>query len=209
LRYLDSTEQANGFGNRFLWLVVERSKRIPNPQGTPDETLEPLIGRLEKAVSFGIKAGEITRDKDAEQLWEAAYDKMTEDGAGLVAAMTARAAPQVMRIASIYALLDCSTVIGSEHLLAALALWDYCEASTRLIFGDSIGDPIADRILNAIKDSKNGISSTDIYSGLFSRHNSAGIDAAIQWLLKMGAIVETPIQTGGRPKTIYKIREQS
>jgi len=164
LRHLDSTEQANGFANRFLWLIVERSKKIPNPKGTPDSLLGPLIERLRDAVNFSIKADKMERDDDAETVWAAIYDKLTEDARGLVNAITARAAPQVMRIACLYSLLDLSTTVRPEHLKAALAVWDYADASARVIFGDSLGEPTADKILNAIKRSDAGLSATDIYS---------------------------------------------
>jgi len=56
-----------------------------------------------------------------------------------------------MRLASLYALLDHSSLIRPEHLQAAIAVWDYSLASVRLTFGDAIGDPTADKILDAIK----------------------------------------------------------
>ena len=52
-----------------------------------------------------------------------------------------------MRLACIYALLDLSRVVRAEHLMAALALWEYAERSVAYVFGDSIGDPDADLIL--------------------------------------------------------------
>ena len=51
---------------------------------------------------------------------------------------------------AIYAVLDGSDgVIRPVHLKAALAMWQYYEDSARFIFGDSIGDPVADTILQA------------------------------------------------------------
>ena len=35
-RYLDATERANGFGNRFLWVCVRRSKELPDGGGPVD-----------------------------------------------------------------------------------------------------------------------------------------------------------------------------
>ncbi|MBI2229505.1 MAG: DUF3987 domain-containing protein [Deltaproteobacteria bacterium] len=202
LRHLDSTEQANGFANRFLWFIVERSKSIPNPTGTPDAVLNPLIEQLRRAVVFAMNGGEIRRDAEAEQVWAAIYSKLTEGGDGMVGAITARAAPQCMRLSALYALLDCSRLIRIEHLKAALALWDYSLASVQLIFGDSIGDPTADKILRTIKTSEDGLTSTDIYNA-FSRHNASGIDAALRYLAQTGLIEEKIVATGGRPRTIY------
>jgi len=102
-------------------------------------------------------------------------------------AITARAEAQVLRFSGIYALLDCSDKIRVEHLRAALALWDYCAASVQLIFGESLGDPTADRILDAIKRSEAGLSETDLRD-LFSRHKSAERSRAVAWLLRSGAI---------------------
>src|SRR5262249_5945941 len=197
LRHLNATEQANGFANRFLWLSIERSKLIANPKGTPDKLLEPLIERLRHAVAFGVKAGEIERDPSAEGIWNACYSNLTDDIPGMIGAITSRAAPQVMRIACLYALLDLSATVGPEHLRAALALWDYCFHSARLIFGNSLGDPVADTILSAIKGADDGLTATDIYN-LFSRHGSDDIDRAVALLLRSRLIEEISIPTKGR-----------
>ncbi len=202
LRYLDSTEQASGFANRFLWFSVKRSKSIPNPKAAPDSILDPLVTRLGAAIDFAKTAGEIRRDDDAEVIWEAVYPKLTEDIFGMVGAITARAAPQVMRLASVYALLDASRDIRPDHLRAALALWDFSFSSARAIFGETVGDSTADKILDALKASTSGLSATEI-SGLFNNHQSKSVDGALAWLLKMGVLEQTIIQTGGRPKTIY------
>jgi hypothetical protein len=65
--------------------------------------------------------------------------------------MTARGGPQVMRLACIYALLGQSHVIDVEHLDAAYAVWQYSAGSVRYIFGDALGDPMADTLLRALR----------------------------------------------------------
>jgi hypothetical protein len=65
----------------------------------------------------------------------------------MLGAMTARAEAQVMRIACLYALADARHVIGLVHLQAALAVWRYCFESALWLFGDRLGDPMADAIL--------------------------------------------------------------
>ena len=37
LRYLNDTEMANGFANRFMWICVRRSKTLPFGGDTDDE----------------------------------------------------------------------------------------------------------------------------------------------------------------------------
>src|SRR5919112_2167991 len=46
LRYLTETEAANGFANRFLWLLVERSKELPFGGEWYKVDTTPLVRRL-------------------------------------------------------------------------------------------------------------------------------------------------------------------
>src|SRR5262249_40424015 len=56
-RYLSATEQANGFGNRFIWLAVERSKLLPFGGSLEAEALADLQGRTAKARAFAEQLG--------------------------------------------------------------------------------------------------------------------------------------------------------
>jgi Protein of unknown function (DUF3987) len=202
LRHLTDTEQANGFANRFIWLYLERSKYISNPTGVPDEILEPLIDRLRDAVDFARKTTLIRRDDNAEALWDAGYRGLSSEKPGLVGSITARGEAQAMRLACIYALLDKSPAVRAEHLEAALALWEYSEKCAHFIFGDSQGDPTVDRILAGLKQGP--MTETEIRD-LFSRHNSAEVDRALSFIFNKGMAKPEIEQTGGRPRTIWKL----
>lgn len=70
----------------------------------------------------------------------------------------------------LYALLDRKSKIELCHLDAALAVWKYCEASTRFIFGESLGDETADELLEFLKVAGSaGATRTEI-SKLFKGH---------------------------------------
>jgi hypothetical protein len=170
-RYLTETESANGFGNRILWVAVRRSKYLPEGGNIDDENLEGLVLRLRDAIEFARNAGRVTRDNAACKLWAAAYPKLSEGRPGLLGAITARAEAQVLRLSCIYALLDCSTRIRTEHHRAALALWNYCDRSARWIFSTGTGDPRADSILNALRVAgRNGITRTQLFVDVFQRN---------------------------------------
>jgi hypothetical protein len=142
-RYLTQTDKANGFANRFLWLLVRRSKFTPNPTGAPAAALRPLIAKLTKAAKLSRSVKELKRSKKAEHLWTEAYHDLSAGRPGLLGALLARGEAQVMRIAGLYALLDCSHNIQLRHLKAALALWDYSQASVQRIFsGRATTSPI-------------------------------------------------------------------
>jgi hypothetical protein len=91
----------------------------------------------------------------------------------MLGAMTARAEAQVMRLACLYALADARHVIGRVHLEAALEVWRYCYESARWLFGDRLGDPVADAILGHLRRLwPESVTRTEI-SGLFQRNKPA------------------------------------
>jgi hypothetical protein len=198
-RYLTRTEAGNGFGNRILWACVKRSKVLPEGGRIHEVDFAPFLQRLGETVSLAAGAGEVTRDPEARALWAKVYPELSEGKPGMVGALTSRAEAQVLRLSMIYALLDGEKFVRVPHLLAALAVWDYCDTSVRYIYGQTLGDPVADGILEALQAAPNGLTRTEIYN-LFGRHQrSENIQQAIGELLRRGHISIETIETGGRP----------
>jgi len=65
LRYFDSTEAANGFGNRFLFLCVRRSKCLPRGGRVDQAALQRLGERIEQALAFARGASEFEFSESA------------------------------------------------------------------------------------------------------------------------------------------------
>jgi hypothetical protein len=84
-------------------------------------------------------------------------------------------------------------------------VWNYCEASAYLIFGDATGDPVADTLLAAIREaSEQGLDGTD-QRDLFSRHVSAArLELARTLLEGKRLIVTTQEETRGRPRLVSR-----
>jgi hypothetical protein len=101
-RNITRTEAGNGFGNRFLWMCVKRSKCLPEGGALCPDELNPLIERLRAAVTYARQVTEIRRDEEALELWKAVYPALSKGGRGMVGAMTSRGEAQVMRLACIY-----------------------------------------------------------------------------------------------------------
>lgn len=197
-RKFSAVEMANGFGNRFLFACVRRSKLLPRGGTLRDNELGVLVGPLTEAVDFARRTGELTRDDGAWSLWERAYPILTADRQGLVGGLTARAEAQVVRIAALYAVLDLSRVIRAEHLGAALSLWRYCHRSVGLLFGESLGDPVADELLRALRATAGGMTRTEIRDH-FARHKRAHeIDGALSRLAQRGLVRMVTESTAGR-----------
>jgi len=203
-RHLTATEQSNGFANRFCWFLVERSKCIPEPVGVPEDDLSLLIEKLQDAVDFARRTGEIRRDPDARDIWAGVYPELSEGKPGLAGAVVSRAEAQVMRFASLYTLMDKSELIRADHLRAALALWDYSEKSALAIFGEAMGDPSVDKVREALK-AKGELTLTEVY-GLFGRHaDKAEVERVVQELLRQHlATIEEVSNGGGRSTTILR-----
>ncbi len=198
-RYLSQTEMFNGFGNRFIWLCVKRSKVLPEGGMIHQMDLSSLSDRIRDAVQFAKRVDEITRDEESREIWKSIYEELSEGKRGLIGAILSRAEAQVMRLSCVYALMDRSRVVRAEHLHAALALWDYAEASVNYIFRGKTGDEVADRIHQALSESENGLTRTDI-NNLFGGHKSTErIDEALELLKTYKKINIRKQDTGGRP----------
>jgi len=205
---LTPTEALNGFGNRFLWVCSRRSKTLPDGGNKEalNAALAALLPRLQDAIDHAQTQQEMRRDDTARALWHDVYADLTTDKPGLSGGMMSRAAPHVLRLALLYALLDLDTAIRIDHLAAALALWEYCEASARFIFGDSLGDRVADDILRALREAPDGMSRTDLRD-LFQKNQTAErIGQALALLAKHGlAYMERQAAGGpGRPVEVWK-----
>ncbi len=203
-RTVAETEMANGFANRFLWMCVKRSKCIPQGTALSDSALEPYVTRLAAAADAARKVERVGLDAEAAKLWAEVYPALSEGKPGLLGAVTSRAEAQVTRLALVYALLDHAVAIRPCHLTAALAVWDYAEASVRYIFGSRLGDPLADKILAELKSCPEGLSRTDL-SGRLGRNRTADeINRALSTLAESGlARVQNNPGTAGRPAQVW------
>jgi hypothetical protein len=202
-RNLHRTEAENGFANRCLWAWVHRSNCLPDGGNLSANDLSPVARELRRALEWAAATPEILfrRDAAARELWQDRYPALSQLQPGLRGAATSRAEAQVLRLSAIYAALDSTSVIGLPHLQAALALWDYCYASATLLFGMSTGDPIADRIREAVEAADGGLSKYQIRR-LFHGHVEADrIEDALEKLVALGALSTRTEPTGGRPST--------
>ncbi len=204
LRNLNNTEACNGFGNRFAWFVVQRSKELPFPSNPPDDEVADLAGKIRGRIQTARAMAGFTLSSLAREAWHALYHDLSAERPGLAGDLLGRAEAQVMRLAAIFALLDGESQIDSIHLRPACALWQYAEASTRYIFGDSTGDPYADMILRALR-TQGDLDDTNV-SVLFGRNISAArLGSAKGKLIETGLAHCTTVSTGGRPRMVWSL----
>lgn len=202
-RLITETDLANGLANRFLWLCVRRSKCLPEGGAIHTVDFRAIDSRLSNAVAFAGHTDILQRDPEAREVWRQVYPRLSEGQPGLLGAATSRAEAQVMRLAMLYSLLDCSPLIQPDHLLAALAVWRYAEQSARYVFGSALGDPTADAILQTLRNSPDGLTREEIRK-LFSGNRPAEeIARALAVLVEAGLARREPRDTGGRPAEVW------
>jgi hypothetical protein len=83
-----------------------------------------------------------------------------------------------------------------------VALWEYAERSTAIIFADRSGDRTADKLLAALKPGQS-MTLEEIRAAVFAKHVEKGrLDNALAVLEHRGHVRVTKRQTGGRASTV-------
>jgi hypothetical protein len=207
IKLLSVTEAASGFANRFLWIAVRRSKMLPF--GGNALMLGRFRDPLERVVANARATDQMQWSDAAAALWRREYSRLSVGRPGLLGSVINRGEAHVLRLAVLYSLLEdrgpeWRGKITESGLRSALALWDYAERSARFIFGNSLGSPHAEKILEAIKArGSEGMSRMEIRD-IFSRHrdsDAVGRDLAL--LIRHELIVRVVETTKGRPKEIF------
>jgi len=201
-KYLSNTEFFNGFANRFFWLLSRRARLLPD--GGRDLDLSPLATRLSHALTAAHNVAKMVRTPAAGMLWHDAYAHLTAERPGLYGAVTGRAEAQVLRLSMIYTLMDGQAKIDVPHLRAALAIWQYADASAKLIFGTGPEDPLPGLLLAKLYQAPNGLTRTDMHNILGRNLPAAQLVAALAKLKDRGDATPEKIQTAGRPAELWK-----
>lgn len=202
---LATSDIYGGLANRYLWARVRRGKLQPDGGNVPESVYLKHSGPIAAAVEHARhNGGEISRTPAARELWRSMYADLDADNpSGMLGHIVARGAPYVLRLAVVFAAFDQADAIDVDHLRAALAIWDCCRASAQHIFADLSADPLANRLLMAIRAAgRDGMDST-AQSAVFDRNVSAKrLDQMRTDLAHLGLIVTKKIPTGGRPRIV-------
>jgi hypothetical protein len=144
-QHLTRTEAHTGFASHCLWTNARRSQSLPNGGNLPADRLSAVAHELRRALHWTQSQKEILvrPTGTAGQLLHERYPVLSQGRPGVYGAATSRAEAQLLRLSGIYAALDRSAFIEPAHFQAALAVWEYCQASARLFFDAAPIDPIA------------------------------------------------------------------
>jgi hypothetical protein len=205
---LRGVDHFNGFANRFMFILVRRSKTLPFGGRIEHVDFTAEIEELRAALTWRFLRWPraFHFDADARDLWAGMYVELIQDRPGLLGHLLARGPSQVLRMALIYALADRSRVLRVEHLRAAREVFRYVEDSTRIIFGGSTGSALADRLLALLTDAgPAGLTRTEIRDALGRHARRDAVDTALALLAERDLATEASEATKGRPSSRWTI----
>lgn len=205
LAYLGKREKTNGFSNRCLWCFSKMPRLLPLAKPIDLKTIQRELDKIRMALKkVRLRDGqEMVRSEKADEYWSDIYEELVCRPDGVWGEVTRRAAAQVVRLSMIYALLDGKDEIDLKHMMAAKALWDYCDQSARWAFEGRAYGEHAQRILDALQYGE--LTQTDLHN-LFQRHMSKPmINQALKEISHLIDVVTE--KTTGRSKTSYRLKE--
>jgi hypothetical protein len=194
----------NGFANRFQWFCVRRSKAMPLATGMSDSDVRRLGNEYADRLAMARELRVVEFSVDARSMYGELYEEMTAETGGLHGIITARAEAQIIRLALTYAVLDASTIITTDHLTSGLAVWDYCNASSRYLFGQIGTSPVERRILKALE--LQPMTTTELHRALDNHVASHALRTALENLQGQGRIDQQKQGTTGRPRVTWYLR---
>lgn len=212
---LTQNDRENGMANRFMWMSVYRDGLLP--EGGDFDAVAQALDTLAGDVTMAATLGQSDRAFDrpvrktprAKEMWAALYKgPLAEVRTGDYAKVTVRAAPIILRLAVIYSILDRSRSIDVQHIEAAKAFWDYCDATAAHIFGSPSHDTALAKVIAALKGIPAGLTKGEINRKAFGGHARARqLDELLAQAQGSGLVLRGTRQTAGGAKTVWVHRE--
>ncbi|GIX52093.1 DUF3987 domain-containing protein [Sphaerotilus sulfidivorans] len=215
-------ELTNGFANRFLMIFAERTRLVPFPEATPQETVNSLADEFGRTFEFAQAGRWVEKDTmrvslspAAAALYASLYRELcNEVGGPAVFPLLERRAPVLLRIALILAMTDRTAIIERHHIEAAHAWVRFWTESVLYVFAEAADEEAsrqtsetAHRIADFIR-SKGEVTRKQITTELFRGNvQKDRIDAALDELLGSSppVAVVREVRGAGRPAKFYSI----
>lgn len=206
-------EAENGLANRFLYCWSLNKKRLPEGGNITHFERNRLVVALKRAIECGKLTKEMNFTTEAQAAWgmngvdnpASFFDRLEKLPPGVPGMILQRGIPQVRRIACIFAILDESQMVEVCHLEAAMAVWDYCAQTVMHIFGEEIGNKMAENILALLREREDeGIKQSEFYDMWGKTKNATEIKPALSVLEKHQKAFSRKAQhTVGRPAVVW------
>lgn len=207
----------SGLGNRCLWFYIKDTgpdRDLPEGLPVPAHIMEDYRHKLRLGVTSTGQVP-VTLSPEAQELWDTLYGqvKRGQKGVGMVEGLLNRGEAYVLRLALNYHLAvggplvapdGSNRVVSLQALRSALAVWNYCRASTLRIFRGSTGDPTLDEIVRLLDD-EGGIMEVSEIRGVGFNPRTV-IDRGVESGILRKGVLRRP--KGGRPPALVGIEKR-
>lgn len=201
--YLNGLQAYNGFASRFLWICARRAKLVPLPRRMPEAEIQKLQKRLWQIIAIAQKRGTMEMTGACLSLWKEVYFELSKEHSGLAGSVINRAEAQTLRLALVYALLDCKGCIDKKHLQSALAMWNYAQESALYIFRSKEKNGYEQKILEALEHGPlNATALSKVFNGHLPKEQ---LQPVLEQLEARQKIAVERQKTNGRPRILIRL----
>lgn len=202
---------AGGFANRFLFVVVRRSKMLPIQTEPERRDIITLAARIRRALEDSRKVGRVTlAEGPASRLWEKLYtqlDQEAQDESLEMGPFLSRSAPQILRLAMILTLIDGQSEIGVPQLETAAGIWHYARSSVEFMMSHGLTGNLTTEeatLYAALEKLGRPVASSEVAKML--KWSGSRLASVKGKLLGRKIIYETKAKsTGGRPANMLSV----
>ncbi len=209
-----SKDATGGTFNRFLAILVRKSKDVPVFNGPDSTETVATVAKLLKEMGIWAASRETVKvPNDVAEVFEAYHrplcEALTEDNETL-SEMAERSLAYLIRVAALYALGDGRDEVSVEDLDSALALVRYAVASVRHVLPNTGDAPLHEKILEALEGNFDPVTlelvpmtMTELWDYIGRNTKRAAIMAALKKLPQVE--VFKGASTGGRPPIMLRL----
>jgi hypothetical protein len=206
LMRLRDSDLVGGTYNRFLPLLITRSKLLPEAPSPPRELMTRLGEQLRLRMQAAHRRGWIPRTPAAAEMWHDVYAELSvgEDDTDndRLGQFIARSIPYTLRLSVLYALLDGEAAVDVRHIEAAAALVRYSIASVRVLLRSPEDDQVARLTAYLTEAGSEGASRTNVNDFFRGRLTAPELD---DLLGRIPGLEVHRVVTGGRPAIRYVV----
>lgn len=198
----DLDSSAHEFAGRCLWCIMSGHQvQHDRPQPLSDERLDRFARPLAEVIERSKAVGEMQFDRDVR--WDRHCDTLKHNN-DFVGSFMHHGPEQMVRLAILFAMLDKSEEIKSQHVEAALSVWLQSRASVERVFGVGATDPGPQKLLALLRVPH---SRKELHA-LYSNHKRADrLTAELESLEQSGLVVREIIPTAGRPREQWRSKD--
>lgn len=203
---LNGVQIANGFANRFLWVLVHRTQLLAMPEPMPSKAIKKYQEIVASSIEAARKLGTVKMSDKAKRLWEELYPTLTMDYSGAAGSIVSRSEVHTIRLALIYAMAAGHKKLMTADLKAAYALVAYSRESVFEVFKGASGDKRKEKIIEALRNAHDKkLSMSDIHKVFKNNISATEIDKMLHDLESSKLIELEKEKSKGKPKKIVKL----